>query len=141
MERSRDDGAKLEWALRRLPLSRRRFPVEATKFSHPDANAAKLLDSKYIVEQSSAFEILKSVLSLIGLLFFALGASPAAAKDNLLITEFMAVNNSTLADPTGGYPDWIEIYNAGSNTVNLGGWYLTDSALKLTKWQFPSTNL
>src|SRR5256885_10043435 len=63
------------------------------------------------------------------------------AQDNLLITEFMAVNDRTLADDDGDFSDWIEIYNAGTNTVNLNGWYLTDNAGNLTKWRFPSTNL
>ena len=70
-----------------------------------------------------------------------LGTSPAQAQDDVRITEFMAVNDSTLADPNGAFPDWIELYNAGSNTVNLGGWYLTDNATKLTKWRFPSIDL
>ena len=63
------------------------------------------------------------------------------AADSLLITEFMASNSSTLRDEDNAYPDWIEIYNAGTNTVNLNGWYLTDSAGNLTKWQFPATNM
>ncbi len=63
------------------------------------------------------------------------------ADDNVIITEFMASNSRTLADETGLYPDWIELFNAGTNTVNLGGWYLTDNASNLRKWQFPATNL
>ena len=80
------------------------------------------------------------VLSM-GLLILFWGASSLPAEENVLITEFMAINHTTLADPNGGYPDWIEIYNAGSNAVNLGGWFLTDNAAKLTKWRFPATNL
>src|SRR5439155_13403324 len=37
--------------------------------------------------------------------------------------------------------DWIEIHNSSTNTINLGGWYLANSASNLTKWQFPATNL
>jgi hypothetical protein len=66
---------------------------------------------------------------------------PARAVDDLFITELMAVNDSTLADEDGDFPDWIEIYNAGSNTVDLNGWYLTDNAGNLTKWRFPATNI
>ena len=57
------------------------------------------------------------------------------------ITEFMASNTRTLRDDFGQYEDWIEIYNAGGNTVDLNGWYLTDAAGNLTKWRFPATNL
>ncbi len=57
------------------------------------------------------------------------------------ISEFMASNTRTLADENGDYSDWIEIYNPGSLTVNLEGWYLTDTTNDLTQWRFPATNL
>ncbi len=75
------------------------------------------------------------------LLAFCLTPSLAPAADNLLITEFMAANSSTLADEDQTFPDWIEIHNAGTNTVDLSGWFLTDSPANLRKWAFPSTNL
>src|SRR5215510_7589230 len=59
----------------------------------------------------------------------------------VLITEFMAANDSTLKDRDLQYSDWIELYNAGQSPVNLSGWSLTDTATNLTKWQFPATNL
>lgn len=37
------------------------------------------------------------------------------------------------------YPDWIELRNIGSESVNLAGWYLTDDKNNKTLWQFPST--
>ena len=60
---------------------------------------------------------------------------------DLMISEFMASNTRTLADEDGSYEDWIEIYNKSTNTVDLNGWYLTDSRNDLTKWRFPSTNI
>ncbi len=45
---------------------------------------------------------------------------------DLYINEFMASNSSTVQDAGGAYPDWIEIYNAGDETVELGGWTITD---------------
>jgi hypothetical protein len=59
----------------------------------------------------------------------------------VIISEFMADNTRTLADQDGDYPDWLEIYNGSRETINLGGWYLTDSATNLTKWRFPNTVL
>ena len=59
----------------------------------------------------------------------------------LLINEFMASNNSTLADEDGDFSDWVEIYNPSSEDVNLENWYLTDSKGNLIKWQFPAVNL
>jgi hypothetical protein len=64
-----------------------------------------------------------------------------AQQDLLLITEFLAENERGLADEDGERQDWIEIYNAGTNTVNLNGWYLTDAAGNKTKWRFPATNI
>ncbi|MBO87474.1 MAG: hypothetical protein CL927_19165, partial [Deltaproteobacteria bacterium] len=45
---------------------------------------------------------------------------------DLYINEFMASNSSTVQDAGGAYSDWIEIYNAGTQTVYLGGWTITD---------------
>src|ERR1039458_3973348 len=70
-----------------------------------------------------------------------LSARVASADPTVVISEFMAINNSTLTDEDGTYLDWIELYNSSTNTVNLGGWYLADKATNLTHWQFPSTNL
>src|SRR5664279_5324579 len=65
----------------------------------------------------------------------------ASAASSVVISEFMAINNTTLADEDGSYSDWIELYNSSTNTVDLGGWYLADYATNLTHWKFPSTNL
>jgi len=57
----------------------------------------------------------------------------------LYINEIMAQNDSTIADTdgNGGYADWIEIYNAGKSSVDLGGMYLTDNLKQPTKWRIP----
>ncbi|MGI9456648.1 MAG: CotH kinase family protein, partial [Aeoliella sp.] len=55
-----------------------------------------------------------------------------------LITEFMASNDSTLADGDGNFPDWIEVHNPTAAAVDLAGWHLTDDAAALDKWTFPS---
>jgi len=70
----------------------------------------------------------------------AISGTSASAAD-VVISEFMALNNTTLTDEDGTYSDWIELYNASGSAVNLGGWYLTGTAANLTKWQFPATNL
>ena len=48
----------------------------------------------------------------------------------------MAVNQSTLADEDGDFPDWVEIHNGGDGPVNLGGWHLTDNSGNPDKWTF-----
>ena len=57
------------------------------------------------------------------------------------ITEFMAVNNSILADEDGAFSDWIEIHNPDAEPISLAGYHLTDDAANLTKWTFPAVML
>lgn len=61
-----------------------------------------------------------------------------AKSSGVSINEFMAVNNTVLADEDGQYSDWIEIHNHGTNSVDLAGWYLTDTPTDLTRWSFPA---
>jgi len=63
-------------------------------------------------------------------------AVSARCNADTVISEFMALKNTTLTDQDGQYSDWIELYNSGPDTVNLNGWYLTDNATNLTKWRF-----
>ena len=55
----------------------------------------------------------------------------------LFINEFMASNDTTIADEHGDYDDWIEVYNAETETVWLGDKYLTDNLSSPTKWAMP----
>src|SRR5690348_7717024 len=82
----------------------------------------------------------KKLLLILGAAAVAFGVTQPATGQ-LVITEFMAANSSTLKDEDNAFSDWIEIYNKSSTNVNAGGWYLTDNASLLTKWQFPSTNI
>jgi hypothetical protein len=68
-----------------------------------------------------------------------MAASTATSATSLRINELMADNDSTMVDPdeTGAYEDWIEIYNSGTSTVDIGGMYLTDDLADPTKWQIP----
>ena len=77
---------------------------------------------------------------VLSLLFLLLISAMASASD-LLISEFMADNGSTLADEDGDFSDWIEIVNVSSGSVDLNGWYLTNDSVDLTKWIFPSVTL
>src|SRR5213592_808622 len=65
----------------------------------------------------------------------------SARAQEIFITEFMAENDSVLADADGAYSDWIELFNAGQDEIDLVGWHLTDTTANLTQWTFPSTIL
>ncbi len=60
---------------------------------------------------------------------------------DLLINEFMADNKTGLVDADGDYSDWIELYNRGSQPINLSGWFLSDDSRQLQKWAFPNISL
>ena len=58
-----------------------------------------------------------------------------------VISEFVAKNTQSFDDGNGKSSDWVELYNAGDEAVNLSGWYLSDNADDLNRWQFPSVDL
>jgi hypothetical protein len=60
---------------------------------------------------------------------------------SVIISEFMALNSSTLTDEDGEFSDWIELHNSGDTTVNLEGFSLTDSFNTPRKWRFPAVSL
>lgn len=75
------------------------------------------------------------------ILLLLLLVSIVPARSGVIISEFMADNAGQLRDQDGESPDWIELRNDSTNTVNLLGWHLTDEQINLTKWTFPATNL
>ncbi len=51
----------------------------------------------------------------------------------------MADNKHTIGNPlNGAFDDWFELYNPGTNDVDLGGYYLTDTLTEKTKFQVPN---
>ena len=49
----------------------------------------------------------------------------------------MAKNENTVTDNAGEYDDWIELYNKGTESVDLSGYFMSDGDGELAKWQFP----
>lgn len=52
------------------------------------------------------------------------GEQPPAVA--LYVNELMADNQSAWPDDTGARSDWVELYNAGSTSLDLGGYTLSD---------------
>ena len=74
-------------------------------------------------------------------------ATPAAFNTNtsppitIVINEWMADNTHTLTNPLNGkFDDWFELYNYGTNMVDLGGYYLTGTLTNKTKSLIPNTH-
>src|SRR5438876_5904234 len=84
---------------------------------------------------------MKSFAVLLVVSFICLSSAVLRAQEPVQITEFMAANNTILKDEDGDHEDWIEIHNFSSNSVNLAGWFLTDTTNNLRKWMFPSLSI
>ena len=54
----------------------------------------------------------------------------------LFLNEVMS-SNIRLVDDQGENEDWIEIYNASSDIIDLSDYFLTDKFSEPDKWQFP----
>ena len=71
--------------------------------------------------------------------FALLASNWRKTAKTVVINEFMAANGNTLEDPDapGEYPDWIELYNYGPASVDLGGMYVTDRFDRPTQYEIP----
>ena len=81
---------------------------------------------------------LPAVLTVLGAALLFAFSVPLKLEAAVRINEFLASNNEGLQDSNGVASDWIEIFNDSDSSINIGGYYLTDSASNLTRWQFPS---
>ncbi len=63
------------------------------------------------------------------------GADLALFATHWLAKDCPIVINEVLAHAHAEASDWIELYNAGSVPVNVGGWFLSDSKNDLTRYQ------
>ncbi len=77
---------------------------------------------------------------LLAILFIFVHFQRGIVAQTLVINEFMASNATSLSDESGSYPDWIELYNAGTTVMNLAGMYLSDDPATPLKHQFPYGN-
>ena len=59
----------------------------------------------------------------------------------LIINEISSNNKSTLQDNEGDYPDWIELFNESTDTVNLNGYTISDDREELDKYIIPDINI
>ncbi len=60
---------------------------------------------------------------------------------NVVINEFMAINDKTAMDQDEEYDDWIELYNNSSEAISLKGYFLSDDVSEPAKWTFPDTSI
>lgn len=56
----------------------------------------------------------------------------------IVINEYSCSNSNGPTDAFGEREDWIELYNATGSPVDISGYYLSDKAGNLLKWQVPT---
>lgn len=80
-----------------------------------------------------------TIAGLLLVMFFAV--APRLQSQNLRLNEMMSSNATALADEDDDYPDWIELYNGGTQAVNLLNYGLSDDPAQPFRWRFPSVTL
>ena len=78
---------------------------------------------------------MKFALFLIATCIYSLSYS------QILINEYSASNIDGINDAFGDKEDWVELYNTTGTSVDLTGWYISDSYGNPLKWTFPAANI
>ena len=73
--------------------------------------------------------------------YAAFAASRGFGDVAVQITEVCLRSEAGLRDADGDSPDWIELYNAGTESVSLDGWYLSDDPEEPARWRIPDITL
>ena len=95
----------------------------------PQGRIVKLLNELFMITIRWFF-VRNLVLFLV---FFDISVQ---GQSTVRLNEILA-NPLASLNPSGKVTDWVELYNSGSNEVNLAGLSLTDDPLKPRKWVFP----
>lgn len=62
-------------------------------------------------------------------------------RGDVIISEFMADNLTGIKDENDTRQDWIELYNSGTATERLTGWWLSDDPNNKIKWELPDVSI
>jgi hypothetical protein len=66
------------------------------------------------------------------------GATNEARAGAIFINEWLAGNQTGLADPADGQrEDWFELFNPNNFDIDLGGYYLSDTLTNKTQYRIP----
>lgn len=61
--------------------------------------------------------------------------------NKIIINEYLTNNRRSSYDTSGGYYDWVELYNPTSNDITLENIYLTDNEQDLIKFKVPKVTI
>lgn len=59
----------------------------------------------------------------------------------LRLNELMPSNTDFVADESGDYEDWFELYNTTDSEIKCLGLYVSDNTANKLKWAFPDTTI
>ncbi|MEM7231548.1 MAG: CotH kinase family protein [Planctomycetota bacterium] len=82
-----------------------------------------------------------STARLFGLTLGLAFSAQTVAQGSIVINEVLAKNTFSSVDEDGDASDWVELLNAGEETVELNGYRLSDRADEPAGWSFPSIRL
>ncbi len=105
----------------KVPVSAEALP--GYEFDYWDINGKIYYDKNVRITASMADDF--------GLVTVSLHVKKVENESSLYISELY----------TAGDGDWIEIYNPTSNDIDLGGFFLSDDELNLTRWEMPSVQI
>lgn len=62
-------------------------------------------------------------------------------EGEIIVSEVMTSNATTVKDSFGEYTDWIELYNTTDKELSLAGCFLSDDENKLYGYEFPAVKM
>ncbi len=78
----------------------------------------------------------QKTIFLVGFLLLFLSSN----AQTVVINEIITSNSTVNTDDDGSYEDWVELYNTGTESINLLGYGLSDND-NLFKWVFPDYSI
>ena len=90
---------------------------------------------------NSASSAIRSVGSAASILVIATSLFLHTAEAQIVISEIVASNSTTLEDEDGEPSDWIELRNELADPLNMENFSLTDDPDDLVKWKFPAVTV
>jgi hypothetical protein len=65
----------------------------------------------------------------------------ASVTNDVVINEFVSVNQNGVTDLEGDHEDWIELFNTTGSDISLSDYYLSDNIANPQKWVFPANTV
>ncbi|MCR3923182.1 MAG: lamin tail domain-containing protein, partial [Firmicutes bacterium] len=98
-----------------------------------------LAQQKKIKKKIQAKHLLMLLACLLLLIFLL--CRNVFGSHTLFINEVMSSNRCVITDEDGDYSDWFELYNSGTTTLDLTGYWLSDDPTNPLKWEMPSVTI